>query len=60
MKPSTIDLNAPEMEVPAQFANDISRGNIWFMWTVMEDIQEHQPYFEFGWFGFVPLVIFRN
>jgi hypothetical protein len=59
MKPSTINLdNVPE--VPQSFVNNIKDANRWFQWTVMEDIQDHSPYLEFGWYGFVPLILFRS
>jgi hypothetical protein len=31
-----------------------------FQWTVTEDIQDHEPYVEWGWAGFVPGIIFRS
>jgi hypothetical protein len=31
-----------------------------FQWDITEDMQDHQPYLEWGWAGFVPLVIYRG
>lgn len=30
-----------------------------YQWTVTEDIQDHSPYVEWGWYGFVPMIIQR-
>lgn len=29
-------------------------------WYVMEDLQDSMPYFEIGWHGIVPLIIYRD
>jgi len=29
-------------------------------WYVMEDMQEGLPYLEIGWYGIVPMIIYRN
>lgn len=42
------------------FGFSSGRAKLLYQWVVMEDIQDHQPYFEFGWYGFIPLVIFRS
>jgi len=31
-----------------------------YQWEVTEDIQDHSPYIEWGWYGFVPMIIQRN
>ena len=31
-----------------------------YQWEVTEDIQDHSPYIEWGWHGFVPMIIQRN
>lgn len=29
-------------------------------WYVMEDMQDREPYLELGWYGIVPMIIYRN
>jgi hypothetical protein len=36
------------------------RGMIHYQWEVTEDIQDATPNVEFGWFGFIPMVILRG
>jgi hypothetical protein len=31
-----------------------------YQWMITEDIQDHHPYVEWGWAGFVPGVILRS
>jgi hypothetical protein len=31
-----------------------------YQWAITEDIQDSQPHLEWGWAGFVPLVIYRG
>jgi len=42
------------------FGFDSARAKLLYQWEITEDIQDHSPYLEFGWYGFVPLVIFRS
>lgn len=44
----------------AQEAEDIQRANLIFQWDTMEDIQDYSPYLEFGWYGFIPMIIYRH
>ena len=37
-----------------------TRQKLIYQWEITEDIQDHSPYLEFGWYGFIPLVIFRS
>jgi hypothetical protein len=30
------------------------------MWLWVERMNDEYPYFEFGWWGFMPMVIFRG
>jgi hypothetical protein len=36
------------------------RRQIHYQWEITEDIQEHAPNLEWGWFGFIPMVIYRS
>lgn len=36
------------------------RGRIYLHWEVTEDLQEVMPYFEWGWDGYVPMVLYRS
>lgn len=36
------------------------RGMIQYQWEVTEDIQDDQPYLEWGWWGFIPMVLLRS
>ena len=38
---------------------DADRARLLFQWEITEDIQEACPHQEFGWWGFVPLIINR-
>ena len=36
------------------------RGMIQYQWEVTEDLQDNMPYFEWGWHGYVPMILFRG
>jgi hypothetical protein len=63
MKPS-VDLSKPVTDLSdvgvGDFGFNSVRAKILYQWQITEDIQDHSPYLEFGWYGFVPLIIFRS
>jgi hypothetical protein len=61
MKPS-VDLSKPDLSDVGvgDFGFNSVRAKILYQWQITEDIQDHSPYLEFGWYGFVPLIIFRS
>jgi hypothetical protein len=36
------------------------RGLIYYHWEVTEEIQDALPYNEWGWDGFIPMLLFRS
>ena len=40
--------------------DDENRHRLLYQWTVTEDIQDHSPYLEWGWWGFIPMIIQRD
>lgn len=56
MKHLTVEENLTV--VPPQEFNKTNR--LLYQWEVMEDIQDNMSYHEWGWYGFVPLLIYRS
>jgi hypothetical protein len=36
------------------------KDRVLYHWKITEDIQDAMPYLEWGWFGFVPMIIYRS
>jgi hypothetical protein len=49
---------------PREFLEDMADmptadSRLLYQWMITEDIQDHNPYVEWGWDGFMPGILFR-